>query len=89
MRKGKIMVDVTLAELRKSVSFFETSEVVHIIDGRKKQSMGYFVPLSLKKKFEDILNSLEKEKKMETLRRVASASKKDLIGDGAVDDGIK
>lgn len=83
------MIEATLADLRKSASFFKTTQVVHIVNGRKKEDIGYFVPNVLKDKFESFLEELEKEKKIKLLQRVAKASAKDVVGDGAVDDGVK
>lgn len=82
------MIEATLADLRKSSIFFKTTQVVHIVNGRKKEDIGYFVPNILKEKFEKFLVELEKEKKRELLKRVAKASAKDSVGDGAIDDGI-
>ncbi len=83
------MIEATLADLRKSASFFKTTQVVHIVNGRKKEGIGYFVPNALKDKFEIFLEELEKEKKRKLLQRIAKASAKDSIGDGTVDDGIR
>lgn len=83
------MIEATLADLRQSASFFKTKEVVHIVNGRKKEDIGYFVPNVLKDKFESFLQELEKDKKRKLLQRVAKASYKDIVGDGAVDDGVK
>ncbi len=83
------MIEATLADLRQSASFFKTTQVVHIVNGRKKEDIGYFVPTIFKKKFEHFLMELEKDKKRQLLQRVAKASAKDSIGDGAVDDGVK
>lgn len=82
------MIEATLADLRKSASFFKTTQVVHIVNGRKKEDIGYFVPTIFKDKFETFLAELEKEKKKKLLHRIAKASALDNIGDGAVDDGI-
>ncbi|MEA1956191.1 MAG: hypothetical protein U9N02_06815 [Campylobacterota bacterium] len=82
------MIEATLADLRKSSSFFKTQEVIHIVNGRKKEDIGYFIPNILKDKFEIFLKDLEKVEKRKLLQRVANASSKDIIGDGTADDGI-
>jgi hypothetical protein len=82
------MIKATLADLRQSSSFFQTTQVIQIVNGRKKEAIGYFVPNIFKDKFEKFLMELEKEKKKKLLQRVANASKKDPIGDGASNDGI-
>lgn len=83
------MIEATLADLRQSSSFFKTKEVIHIVNGRKKEDIGYFIPNYLKDKFESFLIELEKSEKRKLLQRVAKASAKDTVGDGAIDDGIK
>ena len=83
------MIEATLADLRQSSSFFKTKEVIHIVNGRKKEDIGYFIPNILKDKFQAFLIDLEKREKRELLQRVAKASARDMVGDGAVDDGIK
>ena len=83
------MIQATLADLRQSSSFFKTTEVVHIVNGRKKEDIGYFIPTILKDEFESFLVGVERAKKRNLLKRVAKASAKDTIGDGAIDDGIK
>lgn len=83
------MTIATLTDLRQSSSFFKTNEVVQIVNGRKKEQIGYFVPIALKDTFERFLIKLKREQRRKLLKRVALASKKDIVGDGAVDDGIK
>jgi len=83
------MIQATLADLRQSSSFFKTTEVVHIVNGRKKEDIGYFIPTILKDEFESFLVGVERAKKRNLLKRVAKASAKDTVGDGAIDDGIK
>ncbi|MEA3456520.1 MAG: hypothetical protein U9R26_08410 [Campylobacterota bacterium] len=82
------MIEATLSNLRNSSDFFKTTQIIHIVNGRKKEDIGYFIPNILKDKFESFLDDLEKEEKRKLLKRVAKASSKDSIGDGAVDDGI-
>ena len=83
------MIEATLADMRKSSDFFSTQEIIHILDGRKKEEIGYFVPKSLKNEFNEFIKKVEKKRKIALLKRVADAQKRDPIGDGAVDDGIK
>ena len=82
------MIEATLADMRKSTDFFSTKEIIHILDGRKKEEIGYFVPKSLKDEFNAFIEKVEKKRKLALLKRVAEAQKKDRIGDGAVDDGL-
>lgn len=82
------MREATLAELRNSKSFFDMEDIIHIFDGRKKEDLGYFVPKYFQKEFEKFLNHLEKQKKIEVLKKVAVAQKKDPIEEGSESDGL-
>ena len=82
------MIEATLADLRKSSDFFSQDEIIHIIDGRKKEEIGYFVPSFMKEEFEEFLNKLQLKQKRILLKRVAEAQKNDPIGDGALSDGL-
>jgi len=64
-----------LSNLRNNEEFFNIDDIAKIVNGRKKE-------------FEAFIVEMEKKKKRKLLQRVAKASKKDPIGDGAVDDGI-
>jgi hypothetical protein len=89
LSKGKvIMIAVNMADVRKSDSFFNSDDVINIIDGRRKVSVGYFVPEHLKEEFNDFLESVERNRRKKLLKRVAKASRKDPIEDGAVSDGV-
>lgn len=83
------MVNITLSNLRNSTSFFDMDDMAIIVDGRKKEEIGYFIPKSYKNEFEKFAKEIEKRKKIKLLKRVANAAKKDIIGDKAVDDGIE
>ena len=82
------MIEATLADLRKSSTFFSQDEIIHIIDGRKKEEIGYFVPSYMKEEFEAFLQNLQLKQKRAVLKRVAKAQKSDAIGDGALADGL-
>ena len=83
------MIEATLADLRQSASFFKTTQIVHIVNGRKKEDIGYFIPNIFKDKFESFLMELEKDKKRKLLHRIAKASAIDTIEEGAINDGIE
>jgi len=83
------MISMTLSNLRNSTNFFDIEDIATIVNGRKKEEIGYFIPKSFKNEFEKFILELEKNKKRKLLKKVANASKKDIIGDGAVSDGIK
>ncbi|SMN11610.1 hypothetical protein SPBRAN_1896 [uncultured Candidatus Thioglobus sp.] len=83
------MLKATMADMRKSVDFFQTDEVISIINGRKKTELGYFVPSYFKADFLKFLNTLKKKKRLENAKRAAHAQQLDPISEGAVGDGIE
>ena len=82
------MIEATLSSMRNSSDFFKTNEIIHILDGRKKEEIGFFVPSALRGEFQTFINRMEKKKKRVLLERIANAQKLDPVGDGSVDDGI-
>ena len=83
------MISMTLSNLRNSTNFFKIDDVATIVNGRKKEEIGYFIPTIFKEEFKKFTQELEKKKKRQLLKKVFNASRKDIVGDGAVDDGIK
>jgi len=82
------MVEATLANMRNSSDFFKTDEIIHILDGRKKEDIGFFVPQIFKEEFEKFMEKIETKKKLALLSRVSKAQKKDPITEGGISDGI-
>ena len=83
------MIETTLSNMRNSSDFFKTSEIIHILDGRKKEEIGFFVPTVFREEFQKFIDEIEKKKKLSLLKRVALAQKKDPIEEGSTDDGIQ
>ncbi len=83
------MIQATMADMRKSIDFFQTDQVINIINGRKKQEVGYFVPSVFKADFLKFVTKLEKQKRLDNARRAAKAQQLDAIGDATVGDGIE
>lgn len=83
------MINTTLANLRNSTSFFNTKEILHIFDGRKKEDIGYFIPKYFQKEVEEFIEKLEKDKKTNLLKKIAKAQKQDPIEEGSIADGLK
>ena len=83
------MIEATLANMRNSSDFFKTDNIIKILDGRKKEEIGFFVPQIFKEEFHKFVKSIEKKRKLALLDRVAKAQKKDPIEEGSSDDGIK
>lgn len=46
------MIETTLTNMRNSSDFFKTSEIIHILDGRKKEEIGFFVPTIFREEFQ-------------------------------------
>lgn len=83
------MIEATLAEIRKPETLYSYhDEIVHIIDGRKKEEVGFFVPKSMAKEFQSFIDNIEKTKKRSLLERIARAQALDPIEEGGVADGI-
>ena len=83
------MIEATLADMRNSRTFFKTDEIIHIMDGRKKENIGFFVPQIFKEEFEKFAEKIEKKKRSSLLNRIAKAQKLDPIAEGSVGDGVK
>ena len=83
------MIEATLANMRNSSDFFKTSEIIHILDGRKKEEIGFFVPTVLSEEFQKFIEKIEKKKKLDLLTKIAKAQKQDPIGDWSINDGFK
>lgn len=83
------MIEATLAEIRKPETLYSYhDEIVHIIDGRKKEEVGFFVPKSMAKEFQSFIDNVERSKKRSLLERIAKAQASDPIEEGGVADGI-
>ena len=83
------MIKITLSNLRNNTDFFKMNNIATIINGRKKEELGYFIPSKYKNEFEKFLKSIEEKRQRDLLKRVLKASREDSIGDGTIDDGIK
>ena len=81
------MLKVSISSLRDK-NYFQKDEVLVIVNSKKKEKIGYFIPVEYENQIKDIIDSIEKKKKKELLKRVAEAQKEDSIGDGTVADGI-
>jgi hypothetical protein len=83
------VIEATLAEIRKPETLYSyQDEIVHIIDGRKKEEVGFFVPKSMAKEFNAFIETIEKAKKRSLLERIAKAQAIDPIEEGGIADGI-
>lgn len=83
------MLDISVADFRKSGEAMRGDEVIRLLDGRKKESIGYFIPTALYGYVRDAIEMAERSKKAKLLAKIAKAQAKDEIGDGAVSDGIE
>ena len=83
------MIEATLANMRNSSDFFKTDNIIKILDGRKKEEIGFFVPQIFKDEFQKFVDTIEKKRKLALLNRISNAQKKDPIEDGSSNDGIK
>jgi hypothetical protein len=53
---------MTLSNLRNITNFFNIDDIATIVNGRKKEEVGYFIPKSFKKEFEKFALELEKKR---------------------------
>ena len=83
------MIETTLSNMRSSSDFFKTSEIIHILDGRKREEIGFFIPAIFKEEIQKFIHKIETEKKLNLLKKVAKAQQQDPIAEGALSDGIK
>ena len=83
------MIEAILANMRNSSDFFRTDSIIKILDGRKKEEIGFFVPQIFKDEFQKFVDSIEKKRRLALLNRVSKAQKKDPIEDGSSDDGVR
>ncbi|MCH9740153.1 MAG: hypothetical protein K0U38_04840 [Epsilonproteobacteria bacterium] len=83
------MIEATLANMRNSSDFFKTDNIIQILDGRKKEEIGFFVPQIFKEEFQSFVDSIEKKRRLALLNRISKAQKKDPIEEGSSNDGIK
>ncbi|HRF57020.1 MAG TPA: hypothetical protein PLV58_06455 [Campylobacterales bacterium] len=83
------MIDITVADFRKSGEAMRGDEVIRLLDGRKKESIGYFIPTALYGYVKSAIEEAEKSKKAKLLAKIAEAQSKDEIGDAAVSDGLE
>ena len=68
------MINMTLSSLRNSTDFFDIDDVAIIVNGRKNEEIGYFIPKIFKNDFEKFM-----KRKRQLLQRVLKASRKDKI----------
>ena len=83
------MISITLSNLSNKIDLFNINDIATIVNERKKEEIGYFVPKKYKDEFLSFINEFEKNNKRKILQKVLKASRKDIIGDGTVSDRIK
>jgi hypothetical protein len=90
LTKEFVMIEATLADLRQPAVFAQWShDVVHLVDARKKQDVGFFVPYTLAHEFQPLFDALAKKQKQALLQRVAQAQLADPIEEDALADGFE
>lgn len=83
------MLDISVADFRKSGEAMRGDEVIRLLDGRKKESIGYFIPTALYGYVKSAIEEAERNKKSKLLSKIAKAQSKDPIGDEAADEGLE
>lgn len=64
-------------------------EVIRLLDGRKKESIGYFIPTALYGYVKNGVEEAERSRKSKLLAKIAAAQGADPIGDEAVGEGLE
>jgi len=82
------MLEAKLSDFRNPAFFINQTDVVHIVDSRKKKEIGFFIPAGLKESFTDYLQQQELRKKQALLNRIVLAQRSDPVEDNSVGDGI-
>ena len=82
------MLEAKLSDFRNPAFFINQTDIVHIVDSRKKKEIGFFIPAGLKESFTDYLQQEELRKKQTLLNRIVLAQRNDPIEDSSVGDGI-
>jgi hypothetical protein len=83
------MIDISVADFRKSGEAIRGDEVIRLLDGRKKESIGYFIPTALYKYVKSAIEEVEKNKQKNLLSKIAKAQAKDPVGDDTASEGIE
>jgi hypothetical protein len=84
------MIEATLADLRQPAIFAQWHhDVVHLVDGRKKQEIGFFVPAALANDFKPLFAALAHKQKQCLLERIAQAQLADPIEEDGSADGLE
>jgi len=55
------MTQITLSELRDSVTLSRVDNIAIVINTKTKEEMGYFIPKSLKKEFKEFIEEIKKK----------------------------
>lgn len=82
------MLEEKLSDFRNPSFFINQTDVVRIVDSRKKKEIGFFIPVGLKDSFTDYLQQEELKKKQALLNRIVLAQRADSIKEDGVGDGI-
>lgn len=83
------MLDISVADFRKSGEAIRGDEVIRLLDGRKKESIGYFIPNALYEYVKSAIEEAERSRKSKLLSKIAIAQAKDPIGDESVGEGLE
>ncbi|NYT47210.1 MAG: hypothetical protein H0A75_06165 [Candidatus Methanofishera endochildressiae] len=69
------MLEEKLSDFRNPSFFINQTDVVRIVDSRKKKEIGFFIPAGLKDSFTDYLQQEELKKKQALLNRIVCLHK--------------
>ena len=81
------MLEYGVTTLQAKPSLFKHMDISKIVDKRKNQELGYFIPSRYKDVIEDKLKQLERLEKIKKLKKLQSHQDIEFLEVG-VDDGI-
>lgn len=82
------MLEYGVSTLQNKPSLFKTMDISKIVDKKRKQNLGYFVPNKYEKLIKKTIESIEKQKKINKLRAIKQHNDLEFIELG-IDDGIE
>ena len=76
-----------ITEIQNKPSLIKTMTVGEIIDRRAHKSLGFFIAAKYEKYIRDVISQIEREEKLQKLKKVKNSTDWDFLESG-VDDGL-
>jgi hypothetical protein len=84
------MLEHSIISIQNNPSLFKTTDISKIVDKRKKQNIGYFVPVKYDSLIIDLIEKINKEKKITKLQMLQKFQEQEEIEflELGIDDGV-